>query len=284
MAQAQAPDAAAPATRGTGIAPAAPVSRVAWRRRLDWLYPALTLVGIIAIWQLVVVVFNVQPYLVPAPSAVWSALVDNPSTYVHQGTITVVEVLLGFVLSVAIGVPLAVLLAFSKIFNRMLYPLLVVSQTVPKVAIAPLFLIWFGLGLTPKVAIVVLIAFFPIAVNGVVGFQSAPDDLVHLAQSMGMKKLALFRKVLLPGALPQLFAGMRVAVTLAVIGAVVAEFVGSDGGLGYLILQANTTVDTVSQFASIVLLSLIGIVAFYVIAILERIFIPWHASARRDAA
>jgi NitT/TauT family transport system permease protein len=242
----------------------------------------VVLVVCIGLWQLLTWALNIEEYLVPSPVQVAQELVDERAMYLDQSTATGTEVLIGFGLSVAVGLPIAVLLAFSKPFSRGVYPLLVMSQTIPKVALAPLFLVWFGFGLTPKVLVTVLVAFFPIVVNAVAGFQASPPEMRNLTRSMGAGRLATFWKVLFPQALPSIFAGMKIASTLAIIGAVVAEFIGADKGLGYLITLAVNNLQTVEQFASIVVLSVMGMVFFAVIDVLERIVLPWHVSVRRD--
>jgi NitT/TauT family transport system permease protein len=253
------------------------------RRRISFPWSVLVFVLCIVAWQLAVKVFAVKEYLVPSPWQVAKELRTNWHLYLTQSWATGQEVLVGFGLSVAFGLPIALLLAYSRPFSRGVYPLLVLSQTVPKVALAPLFLIWFGFGFTPKVLVTVLVAFFPIVVNAVAGFQSTPPEMRNLTRSMGAGRIATFWKVLFPQALPSIFAGMKIASTLAIIGAVVAEFIGADKGLGYLITLAVNNLQTEEQFAAIVLLSAMGMVFFGAIAALERILLPWHVSVRRPS-
>jgi len=194
------------------------------------------------------------------------------------------EIVLGFVLSVAIGVPLALAIYLWTPFARAVYPILVSSQAVPKVAVAPLFLVWFGFGLLPKVLIAFLIAFFPVVINTAMGLAALEREKLYLARSMGLGPVATFFKIQLPNALPSIFAGFKISITFAVVGAVVGEFVGGQGGLGYLLLIANGNMDTPLLFAGIVALTLLGVVFFALIGLLERLVLPPHAVERASLA
>lgn len=251
------------------------------RRRPRFPFATATLVASIGIWQLVVTAFHVPAYLLPAPSAIATFLAHNWSFYLHESVPTIEEIVFGFALSVAIGVPLAVVIVYSSMFERAAYPLIVTSQTIPKVAIAPLVLVWFGFGVWPKVGIVVLIAFFPIIINTVVGFKSVPREMIDLVRALGARRLETFRKIMIPHALPNIFSGMKIASTLAVIGAVVAELVGANQGLGYVITVAGSTINMAEQFGAVAILSVIGIVFFYLVGLIERFAVPWHASVRQ---
>ncbi|RDE09696.1 ABC transporter permease [Pelagibacterium lacus] len=223
---------------------------------------------------------DVPAYMLPAPSDIMVAMQSMWGLlFIHSG-ITLAEIGIGFVLATLIGVPLATLITYSHVFDRAVYPLIVGSQTIPKVAIAPLLLAGFGYGLAPKVAIVTLIAFFPIVINTVVGLRSVPAEMLHLARSMGATPLQAFWKFRLPQALPSIFAGLKLASVLAVIGAVVAEFVGANGGLGYIIMIAGSNFRMDQQFAAIIFLSAIGMVFFWLIGLAERAMLPWHISVR----
>jgi NitT/TauT family transport system permease protein len=183
-----------------------------------------------------------------------------------------------------VGVPLALAIFLWKPFARTVYPLLVSSQAVPKVAVAPLFLVWFGFGLLPKVLIAFLIAFFPVVINTAVGLAAIEREKIYLAQSMGLGAAATFFKIQLPNALPSVFAGLKISITLAVVGAVVGEFVGGQGGLGYLLLIANGNMDTALLFAGIVALTILGIIFFALIGLAERLVLPPHAVERTSFA
>ena len=179
--------------------------------------------------------------------------------------------------------PLAMLLVSSQAFNRAVYPLLVASQVVPKIAIAPLFLIWFGFGMTSKVLITFLMAFFPIVIAAVVGLQSTAIEKLHVARAAGASRLQLFFRVRLPNALPEIFGGMKVSITLAVVGALVGEFVASENGVGRLLLSASGNMDAELLFAGIFALVVIGIVLFAAMEMLEKLALPWHISQRKPA-
>jgi len=251
-----------------------------WRIRIAFPYATLTFVGLFIVWEGAVRVFAVSPIILPAPSAVFLELAKNWKLLVGETGTTVYEVVIGFILSVATAVPLAILLTFSRSAERALYPLIIAAQTVPKIAVAPILLAWFGFGLRPKIIIVVLISFFPILINSVVGMKSLSPQMRHLARSMGASVWQIFWHFQLPNALPSIFAGMKVATTLAVIGAVVAEFVGADSGLGYVIMVATSDLNIARQFAAITVLTVAGIIFFGLIEYSEKLILPWHISVR----
>lgn len=231
-------------------------------------------------WELAVRLGNVPRYLLPPPSVVAATLVSDWHMIYLNIEPTFVSIVGGFALSVVIGVPLAVLIVFSHVAERLLYPPMVASQAIPKVAIAPLFIVWMGYGITPKVWIAFLIAFFPIVIDTVIGLRSVPPEMLQLGRSMGGGTLRVFLKLRLPNALPNMFAGMKVAIALAVVGAITGEFVGSQSGLGYLLTSASGQMDTALVFAVLVMISVIAMVLFAIIEGLERLAIPWHASMR----
>ncbi|MDB5589068.1 MAG: binding-protein-dependent transporter inner rane component [Devosia sp.] len=240
--------------------------------------PALwTLLVLISIWELSVQIGKVPAYILPAPSAIGAVFFNYWHRLLPNALVTLSEVLIGFIGAVVVGVPLAVMIVYSRAMEKAVYPLIVASQTVPKVAIAPLLLTWFGYGMTPKIVIVILLAFFPIVINSVMGLKSSSREMIYLARSMGASGLQTFWKFRLPQALPSIFAGLKLATVLSVIGAVVAEFIGADKGLGYLILIAGANFDITRQFASIILITLIGVLFFVTLEQMERFFIPWKA-------
>ena len=247
-------------------------------------YPIGMLVALLVIWELAARLFALPSYLLPAPSAIMRSMGDNSDVLIKEGFTTTMEIILGFVLSVAVGVPLALAIYLWTPFARAIYPILVSSQAVPKVAIAPLFLVWFGFGLLPKVLIAFLIAFFPVVINTVMGLAALEQEKIYLARSMGLGAVATFFKIQLPNALPSIFAGLKISITFAVVGAVVGEFVGGQGGLGYLLLIANGNMDTALLFAGIVALTLLGIIFFALIGFLERLVLPPHAVERASLA
>lgn len=252
-----------------------------WRR---WTAPAVTVIGSIVLWEAVVDGFRLPEYLLPAPSGVLQALAAEWRYLgIHTG-VTVYEILWGFFLSILIGIPLAMIIVYSPMLERAFYPLLVASQSVPKIAIAPLLIFWAGLGIFPKVLVAFLIAFFPIVIDTVVGLRSVEPEMLHLARSMGAPERRIFLKIRLPNAFPNIFAGLKVAVTLAVVGAIVGEFIQADRGLGYALLQANAMLNTRLSFATILILAAIGVVLFALVDVIERFLIPWHASRRTEMA
>jgi NitT/TauT family transport system permease protein len=249
-------------------------------RRITLPYALLTLLILVVIWQVATVVFAVPRYLLPSPLAILSQIQRDWWLLLSHGWVTVLEIIVGFAISVLIGVPIAIWVTYSKAFDNAVYPLIVGSQTIPKVALAPLLLAWFGFGIAPKIIIVVLVAFFPIVINSVVGLRGAPIEMLHLARSMGSSPSQIFWRFRLPQALPNIFAGMKLATVLAVIGAIVAEFVGADSGLGYLIMIAGANFDIARQFSAIVVLSIVGMICFWLAGFIERMCLPWHVSVR----
>lgn len=252
-----------------------------WRARIGALAaPALVLIAFIVAWQVVPPALAVEEYILPTPSEIAGQMVDDWSLLQPALLTTLREVLLGFALAFVVAMVLGFAVAHSRVINRAVYPLLVASQTVPVIAIAPVFIIWFGYGLAPKVVITALICFFPLTVNTVAGYASVDPDARMLFRAYGAGRLTTFRLLSLPSALPSIFAGVKISVTLSVIGATIGEWVGSDAGLGYVILQASSQIITARVFAAIVLLSLMGIALFVAASLVERLVLRWrHAGA-----
>jgi len=254
----------------------------AWGLRLaPYLYPLLTLVGFVIAWETFTRVTRISRLLLPAPSDIAVTLATSLPLLAHMSAITATEFLLGFALSVVVGIPLGALLVYARPVELAVYPLLVASQTVPKAAIAPIFVVWLGAGLTSKILIAFTIAFFPIVIDTAVGLRAAPPEVVNVVRSMGATPLQVFWFVRLPNALPNIFGGLKVASTLAVVGAIVGEFVSAEKGLGYLVLVANGELNTTLVFASVVTLSILGVVFYFLLELVERSVIRWHVSARR---
>lgn len=243
---------------------------------------AASLLGFLILWELLVVVFHVRSYILPRPTEIFLAMGKYFKLLTNGTLYTISSLFVGFAIAVVAGIILALPIAFSKAMQNTVYPLLVLSQLVPKVALAPIFVIWFGFGLLPKVMIVFLLSFFPVLLNGIVGLKSLNPEVVYLARSTGASSLDMFLKVRLPNSLPTLFAGIKLAAISATVGAVIGEFIGSDAGLGYIILTANGDLQTDLSFAAILILTALGFVLYYGIELLERIFIPWHVSQRED--
>jgi NitT/TauT family transport system permease protein len=255
-----------------------------WSRALysAWARPILLVALLLVLWEAVVIVFRIPPYLIPAPLDVVIQLVNEWPKLLRESLVTTYATLGGFALSIAFGIPMALLIAYSRTIEGFVYPLLVFSQSIPKVAIAPLFVVWFGFGIIPKVIAAFMLGFFPIVVSTVVGFKSVERDMLDLARSMKATKLQTFLRISLPQALPSIFAGLKVSVTLAVVGAVVGEFVGSNSGIGYVLQIANGNFDLPLMFAALTVLSLIGVLLFALVDLVERWMIPWHASHRNE--
>jgi NitT/TauT family transport system permease protein len=243
------------------------------------IYPVLTVVGTLVAWEFATRAFGIPAYLLPAPSRIAVSLAENAALILKHGWVTTIEIVLGFLLSIVVGVPLALAIFMWPAFSRSVLPLLVSSQAMPKVAVAPLFLVWFGFGLLPKVLIAFLIAFFPIVIGTAVGLASIEQEKIHLARSMGLGAAATFFKIRLPSALPSVFGGLKISITLAVVGAVVGEFVGGDAGLGYLLMVANGNIDTPLLFAGLVALTVQGVVLFFLVELVERLAIPRQTAA-----
>jgi len=246
------------------------------RVRLHHLLPWLAILAIILAWEACARIFQIPQWLLPAPTAIVRELAAQPRLFAGHALVTTGEIVLGFALSVAIGIPLAVGMAYSRTFERTLYPILVSSQAVPKVAVAPLLIVWFGFGALPKVMVAFLIAFFPIVIDTVVGLRSVEPEMLHLARSMGASAWQTFVKIRLPKALPSIFAGLKVAITLAVVGATVGEFVAADRGLGYMLMVASGEMNSRMLFAAIIVLTLIGVGFFLVLEAFERLLMPWR--------
>jgi NitT/TauT family transport system permease protein len=231
-------------------------------------------------WEISVRLLAVPDYLLPPPSLVASELAGRWPRVLDAARVTGSEILAGYVLAILVSVPLALLIAGSRLVERTICPLVVFLQIVPKIAIAPLFIIWFGFGFTPKLLLVFLLCFFPIVVGAVAGFKSVDPDVLDLGRSTGASAWRLFTKIRLPQALPELFTGLKVGAALAATAAVVAEFVASNRGLGYLLLEYNGNLETAMVFAVIIVLSLMGLALYGLVELLERLAIPWHARQR----
>jgi len=245
------------------------------RNLLRIVYPLVGTAIIVVAWHYYVVLLQVPLVLLPTPLQVAESLVYQSKILADEAWITALECVYGFLLSLAIGIPIAVVMTYSRIANLMFYPLLVASQSIPKIAIAPILLVWFGTGMQSKLAMAFVIAFFPIVVDTVTGLRSTSPELLELARSLQASRLQTFFKIQLPSALPSMFSGAKIAVTLAVIGAVIGEFIGSNEGLGNLLLTANSQLNTPLVWASLVVLSVLGMVLYGAVVLAEKIFMPW---------
>ncbi|WP_029041304.1 ABC transporter permease [Cucumibacter marinus] len=243
-------------------------------------YSALMLAAaILAIWQVMVPISGLSEFILPTPWAIATRIVSEYQLLATHAYITLFEVLGGFGLAVVVGVTLALTIFYSKPFERAIYPLLVAMQTIPKVALAPILVLYLGYGWAPKITLAFLIALFPIVISTVVGLQSLDRNLVSLVRSMGASEIQTFFKVRLPAALPNIFGGFKVAISLSVIGAVIGEYVAAERGLGYLQLQANSLFDTTLNFASVATISALGVTLYFLLDYVEG-----RVAYKRDAA
>jgi len=246
-------------------------------------YPVATLAAAILLWEVGVRAFKVPPFLAPPPSMLVGTFVEHSNLILYNTWRTTIEILLGYFASILIGVPLAFGIFMWPSFARTVLPLLISSQAIPKVAIAPLLLVWFGFGLFPKVLVAFLIAFFPVVISTAVGLSSIEPEKIYLARSMGLSATATFFKIRLPNALPSIFAGLKISITLAVVGAVVGEFVGGEAGLGYMLMVANGSMDTPLLFAGLIALTVQGVVLYALVEWAEYLAIPRRNNAAAAA-
>ncbi|MBP2319897.1 NitT/TauT family transport system permease protein [Kibdelosporangium banguiense] len=249
----------------------------AWR-------PVALLALLFVAWWVVTATELVEPYLVASPGDTFAVIAEKSDYFWDNTLVTAWETIAGFVISIVIGVLTAVIMVYSTTIERTLYPLLLFAQVIPKIAIAPLFVVWLGTDLAPKIVVAVLMAFFPIVISMVTGLKSVDPEMLQLSATMGAGPAKTFYKIRLPASLPHLFSGLKIGATLAVTGAVVGEFVGANEGLGYVIQQANGNFDTPVLFAGLIIMSLLGVVLFALVELLEYFVLPWHASRRIDAA
>lgn len=251
------------------------------RTVLGWLLPPALIVALLLIWEVGVRLSDTPAWFLPSPAAIGREMIDSRALLWEHTWTTLQEVLIGYVLAFVIGVSSALLIASSRVAERTVYPVIVASQAIPIIALAPILLIWFGYGLTPKVIVVVLICFFPIAVNMADGLRSADADAVALLRSMGADRWQVMRLVRIPSSLPYLISGARVAAAVSVIGAVVGEWVGASSGLGYLMTRSASQFLTARLFAAVGISAVIGIGLFVLVAVAGRLLVPWHAADQR---
>lgn len=248
----------------------------------DFAYPGAVMVLVLAAWEAAGRYGLVASYILPTPTAILGKLLAVYPLLLHHTWVTAVEIVLGFLAALATGVALAAGVVYVRPFERAFYPWIVVTQAIPKVALGPLIIVWFGFGLLPKVVIGCLIAFFPVMIGTIVGLKSIERESLYLLRSMGAGRLQTFWHLRLPNGLPHIFSGMKVAIVLASVGAIVGEFVGANDGLGYVLLTANGTVDTELLFAALFIISVLSTALYWVVHLAERASIRWHVSVRDD--
>ena len=237
--------------------------------------PIFGLVGLLLVWHSYVVGFNVPLAVLPAPAIVFDAVIANAPLLLQEGWVTLQESVYGFLLAFFLGIPIAVAITSSQTLSLIFFPLLIATQSLPKVALAPLLLVWLGLGIESKLAIAWLVAFFPIVVDTATGLRSTPAEYLDLAASVRANGWQTFFKIRFPAALAFVISGSKVAITLAVVGAVIGEFIGSTEGLGNLLLIANSQLNTPLAFAALVGLSFLGIGLYLAVVAIELLLRPW---------
>lgn len=252
-----------------------------WRRvrRIAWdLIPPLTFVAIVGLWSVSIQLFKIPAYLLPAPGAVFQRLVTDAGMLWVNSKVTLTEIILGFGLTVVTAIPLGLLIALSPLAKQSLYPPIMLLQLVPKIAVAPLFLVWLGFGMESKVLLTILMTFFPLLLASISGFQILDARLLYLTNSMGANVWQTFWFLRFPAALPVIFSGIKGSATIAATAAIVAEFVGANEGLGYVLLKGTSTLDIELTFAVLVVLTIIGIVINYIVEFSEWFLTPWQRS------
>lgn len=268
-----------PATRRAAAA-AARAREDRNRRAGAVLYPVLSGLAGIVIWEVTVRLLKIPAYLLPAPTHVAVVMVEYWGMLMRQLSFTAFAAVSGFGIALVLGIVAGAAITASQVVDRMLYPWLVISHAIPKVVVAPLFIVWIGFGLKSEIIFTVVFTIFPIVVNTVTGLRSADLDLLQLVRSMGANRIQTLWKIRIPGALPSIFAGVKISATLAPVGAVIGEFVASNAGLGYMLLQAVGSLETPLAFAAVTVISVFGIAIWYLAETIERWVIPWHASQR----
>ena len=246
-------------------------------RGIGWnLLPPLTFVGMVALWWGAVELFRIPAYLLPGPQSVFERLVTDGALLWTHSKVTLTEILLGFGITIVTAIPLGLLIALSPLAKQLVYPPIMLMQLVPKIAVAPLFLVWLGFGIESKVLLTVLLTFFPLLIVSISGFQILDDRLLYLTRSMGATSWQTFRYLRCPAALPVIFSGIKTSATIAATAAIVAEFVGANKGLGYVLLRGTSTMDIELVFAVLVVLTLIGVAINYAVEFCEWAMTPWQ--------
>jgi len=260
------------------------VTRARWSRvAADVGQPVVALIAFVLLWELICRVFKVPAYLVPAPSAIWVDTWKLAGQVSMHTLATTQTTLLGFFASLVVSLPLAVLLTASPMIANAIYPFLVLTQSIPKVALAPILVVIFGSNELPRVVVTFLVAFFPLVLSIAAGITSVPPELIELGRACRASRWRELWRIRLPYAVPFIFSGLKAAITLSVVGAVVGEFVNADKGLGYLIVTSTAFFQVPLAWGSLVLLSLLGIILFQAVVIIEQVFFPWAVDADKQA-
>ena len=246
----------------------------------DSFYPIISAIGLIVIWYGIILLLSVPKFLLPDPYAILRVIISESSMLLSHLLVTVKETFLGFILALIVAVPISVAVVWWKPFERTVMPLMVFLQTVPKVSIAPLFIIWFGFGYIPKVLVSFLLAYFPIVIEMITGMRDVPFEMLDLSKSMATTPIQTFIKFRIPNSLPYLFNGLKLGILLSLTGAITGEFMGSTEGLGYLIMYANVRLNTTLLFAVRVCLLFLGKIIYTIVEWIERYAISWHVVLR----
>jgi ABC-type nitrate/sulfonate/bicarbonate transport system permease component len=244
-------------------------------RAKDVAAPVALMLLIVAAWEALVWLFEVQTFVLPAPSQILTAIYTERGIIFGHLEVTLLEIFSGYALAAVVGFALSVAIVYSKAFRRGVLPLIVASQTIPVIAIAPILVIWFGYNVAPRIIVTALVAFFPLTVAFVTGLQALEAEFINFFRSLNANGFQIFMKLRLPAALPNIFGGLKVASTLAVIGATIGEWVGANAGLGYLMSQDTAQLNTTRVFASLVVLGVVGMAFFALVGLIERLFMPW---------
>ena len=251
------------------------------KKYFSWGIPSFILICLLGIWELGVRLFNLPLWQLPAPLNIGQELVDNYSLLLTHAVVTLQEVIFGFFVALICGIILAICIAYSKILERSIYPIIIASQTIPVIAIAPLLLIWIGYGIIPKIIIAAITSFFPITVNTVDGLRSVDKDMVNMMRTMGASRLQIFTKLQIPNAMSYIFSGIKVGISISVIGAVIGEWVGGSAGLGYLMTYSQPLFLTARVFAAIFILSVMGVSLFLLASLVERVMLSWYFTEKQ---
>jgi ABC-type nitrate/sulfonate/bicarbonate transport system permease component len=246
------------------------------KRWSSMMMPSFVILAILVLWELSVYVTGIEKWILPAPTEIFQSLVNSSDLLVIHSLQTLKETLLGLLLAVIVGMILATLIDVSEWFQKTLYPLLVISQTIPIIAVAPLIMIWFGFGILPKVIVVALVCFFPIAINLADGYRTVDISMIRLLETMGATKWQIFKMVKFPGAMPFFFSGLRIAGTYSVMGAVIGEWLGASQGLGILLTRSSQSFLTDRVFATIVVIVFMSLAIFAIVEVLARVTMRWH--------
>lgn len=254
-----------------------------YKRLEDLLISILTGIFVLVIWHLAVKIFDIPPFILPVPGQVIKALVQYWQVSIASNLgYTLTSIGIGFGITVLISIPLSVAIASIPALEKTVYPLFVIIQLIPKVALAPLFIVWFGFGITSKIIMVFLMSFFPLLVNATTGFKSLNPRLVYVARTMTDSQWKFFWSMRFPAALPDIFTGLKIAVSNATVGAIIGEFVGSNEGLGYLMLKANGDLNVSYMLANLFVLAVVGILLYKLVELIETLAIPWHVTKRKS--